>query len=103
MKLICKADGAPVPTLSWKNPRGQVMKRVKNLKNTVFLLMTSDQEFGYYTCEATNDVNTDTRRVLVQQISKWNICCSLIVNIDHMHTRAMKNIIPLLFFCLSSG
>ena len=103
MKLICKADGAPTPTLSWKNPRGQVIKRVKDLKNTVDLLMTSDKEFGNYTCEATNDVNTDTRTALVQQISKWNICCSLIVNIDHIHTPAMINIIPLLFFRLSRG
>ena len=35
--------------------------------------MKTDQDFGNYTCEATNDVNTDTSAVLVQQISKWNI------------------------------
>ena len=32
--------------------------------------MSSDQDFGNYTCEATNDVDTDTKTVLVQQISK---------------------------------
>ena len=35
--------------------------------------MKSDQDFGNYTCEATNNVNTDTSTVQVQQISKWNI------------------------------
>ena len=43
--------------------------------------MSSDQDFGNYTCKATNDVNTDTRKVLVQQISKWNIHCSSIVHL----------------------
>ena len=43
------------------------------LINIVDVQMTSDQDFGNYTCEATNDVNTDTSSVQVQQISKWNI------------------------------
>ena len=34
--------------------------------------MKSDQDFGKYTCEATNVVDTDTSTVQVQQISKWN-------------------------------
>ena len=79
VKLTCTADGAPTPALSWKNPSGKVMKKVTELKNTVDVQMKSDQDFGNYTCEAANEVNTDTRTVLVQQISKWNICCSLIV------------------------
>ena len=41
--------------------------------------MISDQDFGNYTCEATNEVNTDTSTVQVQQISKWKINCSLAV------------------------
>ena len=79
MKLTCAADGAPTPTLSWKNPSGKVIKQVIDLINTVDVLMSSDQDFGNYTCEATNDVSNDKRAVLVQQISKWNICCSLVV------------------------
>ena len=73
VKLTCAADGSPTPTLSWKNPSGRVIKQETDLKTTVDVLMISDQDFGNYTCEATNDVNTDTRTVLVQQISKWNI------------------------------
>ena len=80
VKLTCKADGAPTPILSWKNPSGKVIKQLIDFKTTVDVSMSSDQDFGNYTCEATNDVNTDTRTVLVQQISKWNICCSLVVH-----------------------
>ena len=74
VKLTCAADGSPTPTLSWKDPSGRVIvKQETVLKTTVDVLMISDQDFGNYTCEATNDVNTDTSTVLVQQISKWNI------------------------------
>ena len=74
VKLTCKADGSPTPTLSWKSPSGRVIKQeTPTLKTTVNVPMKSDQDFGNYTCEATNDVNTDTSTVLVQQISKWNI------------------------------
>ena len=72
VKLTCTADGAPIPALSWKNPGGKVLKRVTELNNIVDVQMTSDQDFGNYTCEATNVVNTDTSTVQVQQISKWN-------------------------------
>ena len=73
VKLTCKADGSPTPTLSWKSPSGTVIKHETVLKITVDVPMRSDQDFGNYTCEATNDVNTDTSTVLVQQISKWNV------------------------------
>ena len=73
VKLTCTAEGAPTPALSWKNPSGNFLKQVTELNNIVDVLMTSDQDFGNYTCEATNVVNTDTSTVQVQQISKWNI------------------------------
>ena len=79
MKLTCTADGAPTPTLSWKNPSGKVIKNVTDVENIVDVQMISDQDFGNYTCEATNDVNTDTSTVLVQQISKWNFIFSFVV------------------------
>lgn len=79
VKLTCTADGAPTPALSWKNVRGKVIKKVRELKNTVDVLVKSDQDFGKYTCEATNVVDTDTSTVQVQQISKCNIYCSLVV------------------------
>ena len=69
VKLTCTADGAPTPALSWKNPSGKLLKIVTELKIIVNVLMKSDQDFGNYTCEAINDVNSDTRTVLVQQIS----------------------------------
>ena len=97
--MTCKADGSPTPNLSWKNPSGKVVKNVTELTNTVDVPMSSDQDFGTYTCEATNDVNTDTSTVLVQQISKWNISCSLVVNIYDIHTSGIRNDSILLSFC----
>ena len=73
VKLTCEADGSPRPTLSWKNPSGRVIQQETELKSTVDVPMKSDQDFGNYTCEATNNVNTDTSTVQVQQISKWNL------------------------------
>ena len=73
VKLTCAADGSPTPTLSWKNPSGRVIRQTTAWKTTVYVFMRIDMDFGNYTCEATNDLNTDTSTVLVQQISKWNI------------------------------
>ena len=98
MKLTCVADGVPTPTLSWKNPSGQVIKQVIDFINTVDVAMSSDRDFGNYTCEATNDVSTDTSTLLVQQISKLNIYCSSIVSYD-THTPAIRKIIT--SFCHS--
>ena len=70
VKLTCAADGSPTPTLSWKNPSGRVIKRTTEWKTTVEVFMKINKDFGNYTCEATNDLNTDTSTVLVQQISK---------------------------------
>ena len=81
VKLTCKADGFPMPTLFWKNPSGRVIKQETELSTTVDVPMKSDQDFGNYTCEATNDVSTDTSTVQVQQISKWNLY-SLVVYIN---------------------
>ena len=82
VKLTCKADGSPTPTLSWKSPSGRVIQQDTELKITVDVRMESDQDFGNYTCEATNDVNTDTSTVQVQQISKWNVFSSVVYNIS---------------------
>lgn len=79
VKLTCKADGFPTPTLSWKNPSGRVIKQETELKTTVDVPMKSNQDFGNYTCQATNDVNTDTSTVQVQQISKWNLFSLVVV------------------------
>ena len=92
VKLTCEADGVATPTLSWKNPSGQVIKQVIDLINTVDVAISSDRDFGNYTCEAANDVNTDTSTLLVQQISKLNIYCSSIVFYD-THTPVIRKII----------
>ena len=84
MTLTCAADGAPTPVLSWTNPSGRIIKQVTELKTTVNVLMSSGLDFGNYTCEASNKVNTAASTVQVQQISKWNICCSLVVYLKYL-------------------
>ena len=73
---------APVTSHSWigqtvkltcKSPSGRVIQQETRLKITVDVLTSSGRDFGNYTCEATNDVNTDTSTVLVKQIGKLNI------------------------------
>ena len=58
VKLSCKADGSPTPTLSWKNPSGRVIQQETELKSSVDVPIKSDLDFGNYTCEATNNVNS---------------------------------------------
>lgn len=71
MILKCVVVGSPTPTVAWKTPNGTKFNEVASLENEASVPMNSNQEFGIYTCEATNGVgDADTRTVQVQQISK---------------------------------
>lgn len=74
MILTCVVVGSPTPTVAWKTPNGTKFNEVTSLENVARVPMNSNQEFGLYTCEATNGVgDADTRKVQVQQISKISI------------------------------
>lgn len=76
--LKCVADGVPTPTLTWKKPDGTEVKKVTAMENSKAVKMESDQDFGNYTCNATNGVGTPViSTVQVHQISKWSIHCIL--------------------------
>ena len=70
VSLQCKADGVPLPTITWKKPDESLINSVQAAKSTVEVLMQSDADFGNYTCEAANGVGADTRKVYVKQLSK---------------------------------
>ena len=67
------SDGVPIPTLTWYNPDGGEIKRVKALENTVQVTMMVDQVFGDYRCSAANGLPpSDERIITIKQISKLN-------------------------------
>ena len=71
MTLNCVSDGVPTPTLTWYNPDGGEMKRVKATENTVQVKMEVDHDFGYYRCSAANGLPpSDEGIITIKQISK---------------------------------
>ena len=69
--LKCVSDGFPIPAVTWIKPDGNIIKKVNSKENTVTVVMTADQDFGFYNCTTNNGVgDASTRTVQVQQISK---------------------------------
>ena len=57
--------------MTWKKPNGVEINKITDLKNTKDVVLINDQDFGQYTCEATNGVGVAaTKTIKVQQISK---------------------------------
>ena len=71
VQLKCVADGSPTPSITWTKPDGTKLRKVTSTENTVDAKMIHDQDFGNYTCEASNVVGAAaTRWVRLNQISK---------------------------------
>ena len=69
--LKCVADGVPTPTITWKKPSGVEIRKITSTENSVDEVMENDQDFGQYTCEATNGIGAVVaERVQVKQISE---------------------------------
>ena len=72
MTLKCVSDGVPLPTLTWYNPDGGEIKRVKAHENTVQVKMESDKDFGDYKCNAANGLTpSEDRMITIKEISKF--------------------------------
>ena len=71
--LLCKADGVPVPTLSWYKPDGTKFNEVKTYESTVVLTMNTEHDFGLYNCTADNGFPLASKMIQVKQISKKNV------------------------------
>ena len=71
VQLKCVADGSPTPSITWKKTDGTELKNVTSTENTVDAQMKSDQDFGNYSCDASNVVGAAALRwVQLNQISK---------------------------------
>ncbi|XP_068732589.1 neural cell adhesion molecule 2-like isoform X2 [Montipora capricornis] len=62
VQLKCVADGSPTPSITWKKTDGTELKKVTSTENTVDAQMKSDQDFGNYSCEASNVVGAAALR-----------------------------------------
>ncbi|XP_068733604.1 fibroblast growth factor receptor 1-A-like [Montipora capricornis] len=62
VQLTCEADGSPTPSITWKKPDGTKLRKVTSTENTVNAQMKVDQDFGTYTCEASNVVGAAATR-----------------------------------------
>ena len=71
--LLCKADGVPVPTLSWYKPDGTKFNEVKAYESTAVLTMNTEHDFGLYNCTADNGFPLASKMIQVKQISKKNV------------------------------
>ena len=70
VSLKCLAEGFPTPAITWKKPSGEEIQQVTAMENTANVVLNNDQDFGQYTCMATNGVGAAaTKTVKVQQIS----------------------------------
>ena len=71
MRLECVADGIPTPTITWKTPDKDEIKKDGVTRHVANVPMENDQDFENFTCEAENGVGvTATSTVQVNQISK---------------------------------
>ena len=71
--LLCKADGVPMPTLSWYKPDGTKFNEVKANESTAVLTMNTEHDFGLYNCTADNGFPLASKMIQVKQISKKNV------------------------------
>ena len=69
--IWCEANGVPTPNITWVKPDGTRTSKESVMEHTVNLLMKTDEDFGTFTCVATNGVGTAVNKtVKVKQISK---------------------------------
>ena len=66
--LKCVSDGFPTPTITWIRPDGKEVNKVTSKVNTVTVMMSGDQDFGFYTCKAENGLGAVTRKLQLQEI-----------------------------------
>jgi len=69
--LKCVSDGVPTPALTWYKPDRSQINSVTDTQNTVDVMMSVDQDFGGYKCDAGNGLTpADFKIVKIEQISK---------------------------------
>ncbi|XP_065894158.1 mucin-2-like isoform X2 [Dysidea avara] len=61
VSLVCRGFGTPTITYMWRNPQGDIVSTSYVYNFTIF----DTSQYGYYTCEATNDDDSGSSRIEV--------------------------------------
>jgi len=61
VSLVCRGFGTPTITYVWRNPQGQIV----STSNVYRFAISSIRQYGYYTCEATNNDGSGSARIEV--------------------------------------
>ena len=64
VELKCVSDGDPIPTVTWYRPDGSELITITAIDNTVFVDMTSEEDFGDYKCIADNGLGPPVEKVV---------------------------------------
>ena len=69
--LKCVSDGDPTPPFTWYKPDGSQINSITATQNTVNVMLSLDQGFGEYKCNADNGLAADYEIVKIEQISRF--------------------------------
>ena len=58
--LVCRAEGVPTPRMSWTSPDGTVQLENKSEEVNLTMASVSRHSAGSYTCNATNELGSDS-------------------------------------------
>ena len=75
--IECLAEASPGSQYVWKNAAGGVVSNDKHLR----LNNVNDSKNGYYSCTATNSLDSDNDTILVEVTSKFHLHSHLRVEI----------------------
>ena len=64
VELRCLSDGDPIPTVTWYKPDGSELVTNTAFDNTVFVDITSNDDFGEYRCLADNGLGPPVERIV---------------------------------------
>lgn len=73
--LHCLATGNPLPVISWKNPKGHTIKygaSSTNVGSLLTLTTKNDDDYGDYTCQATNSLGYTQLIYKVYKIGRFS-------------------------------
>ena len=61
VSLVCIGFGTPTITYEWRNTQGEIV----STSNVYNFTISDTSDYGYYTCEATNDDGNGSSRIEV--------------------------------------
>ncbi|XP_051862940.1 cell adhesion molecule Dscam2 isoform X2 [Drosophila albomicans] len=67
ISINCEAEGYPIPTITWLKGEGKAFKDFKALSmrnNSLMMNIATDNDEGYYLCQATNGIGTGLKKII---------------------------------------